>query len=196
MTPISRDMNDWIARYITAQKAALDSIDQAAVARLIGRIKQALNEDKQLFVFGNGGSASNASHFVTDLGKSSSDKVGRRFRVLSLNDNTSWVTALGNDYSYEDVYVRQLMNYGCPGDVVLTLSVSGSSPNLVKACRWAKENGLFTAALVGAKRGTLADLCDEALVVNDTHYGRAEDAQMTVAHMLCYAFVEHPEWAA
>ena len=196
MTPISRDMNDWIARYITAQKAALDSIDQAAVARLIGRIKQALNEDKQLFVFGNGGSASNASHFVTDLGKSSSDKVGRRFRVLSLNDNTSWVTALGNDYSYEDVYVRQLMNYGRPGDVVLTMSVSGSSPNLVKACAWAKDNGLFTAALVGAKRGTLADLCDEALVVNDTHYGRAEDAQMTVAHMLCYAFVEHPEWAA
>lgn len=188
-------MNDWIARYVAAQKAALDSIDQAAVARLIGRIKQVLNEDKQLFVFGNGGSASNASHFATDLGKSSSDKVVRRFRVLSLNDNTSWVTALGNDYSYEDVYVRQLMNYGRRGDMVLTLSVSGSSPNLVKACTWAKENGLFTAALVGAKRGTLADICDESLVVNDTHYGRAEDAQMTIAHMLCYAFIEHPEWA-
>lgn len=195
MTSISRDMNDWISRYIAAQKAALDSIDQAAVARLIGRIKQALNDDAQIFVFGNGGSASNASHFVTDLGKSSSDKVGRRFRVLSLNDNISWVTALGNDYAYEDVYVRQLMNYGRKGDMVLTLSVSGSSPNLVKACTWAKENGLVTAALVGAKRGTLADLCDEALVVNDTHYGRAEDAQMTIAHMLCYAFVEHPEWA-
>jgi D-sedoheptulose 7-phosphate isomerase len=188
-------MNDWIARYVSAQKAVLDSIDQAAVARLIARVKQALKDDAQIFVFGNGGSASNASHFATDLGKGSSDKLGRRFRVISLNDNTSWVTALGNDYSYDEVYVRQLMNYGRKGDMVLTMSVSGSSPNLVKACTWAKEHGLFTAALVGAKRGTLATLCDEALVVNDTHYGRAEDAQMTIAHMLCYAFIEHPEWA-
>jgi D-sedoheptulose 7-phosphate isomerase len=192
-------MHSWIARYIEAQKAALDSVDQAAVARLVAKLRETLRADRQVFVMGNGGSASNSSHFVTDLGKSSSDSVqplvGKRFRVFSLNDNTSWITALGNDYAYDDVYVRQLMNYGRAGDFVLSLSVSGSSPNLVKANEWAKQNGLFTAALVGGKRGQLADLCDEVLVVNDTHYGRAEDAQMTIAHLLCYAFIEHPEWA-
>ena len=90
-------------------------------------------------MFGNGGSAANASHFATDLGKGSSDKVGKCFRVLSLNDNVSWMTALGNDYTYDEVFVRQLMNYGKPGDLVLTMSVSGNSPNLVKAIDWAKK---------------------------------------------------------
>ena len=107
-------------------------------------------EDRQIFVFGNGGSAANASHFVTDLGKGASDKVGKRFRVLSLTDNVSWMTALGNDYSYEDVFVGQLQNYGKPGDIALSISVSGNSPNCVKALDWAKKNGLRTVALVGA----------------------------------------------
>ena len=188
----SAELSGWLAHYRDSQKSALDSIPLDAVARLIERLRAALAEDRQVFVFGNGGSASNASHFVTDLGKGSSDKIGRRFRCMSLNDNVSWMTALGNDYSYEDVYSRQLMNFAKPGDLVLTLSVSGNSPNLVKAVSWAKENGLFTAALVGAKRGKLAELADEVIVVQDGHYGRAEDAQMTISHMLCYAFMEIP----
>ena len=92
-------MKQWISDYVQAQKAALDSIPQTQVAALIERLRQALLENRHIFVFGNGGSAANASHFVTDLGKSSSDKVGRRFRCLSLNDNVSWLTAIGNDYS-------------------------------------------------------------------------------------------------
>src|SRR5882672_12463240 len=104
-------MQNWIRDYVSAQKAALDSIPVAAVASLIETFRQALKDDRQIFVFGNGGSAANASHFVTDLGKGSSDKLGKRFRVLSLNDNVSWMTALSNDYAYEDVFVRQLQNY-------------------------------------------------------------------------------------
>jgi D-sedoheptulose 7-phosphate isomerase len=186
-------VSQWIDRYRQQQQEATASIPTEAVARLIERLRVILAEDRQLFVFGNGGSASNASHFVTDLGKGSSDKLGRRFRVLSLNDNVSWMTALGNDYSYEDVYARQLMNYAKPGDAVLTLSVSGSSPNLVKPVRWAKENGVFTAALVGGKRGKLAEIADQTIVIGSEHYGRVEDAQMTICHMLCYAFMEMPE---
>jgi D-sedoheptulose 7-phosphate isomerase len=184
---------DWLDKYRTEQLAAINSIPTDAVARLVERLRTALNKDSQIFVFGNGGSASNSSHFVTDLGKGSSDKLGRRFRVLSLNENVAWMTALGNDYSYEDVYSRQLQNYAKPGDMVLTLSVSGSSPNLVKAVSWAKEHGLFTAALVGGKRGKLADIADEVIVINSQHYGRVEDAQMAICHMLCYAFMEMPE---
>ena len=188
-------MKKWITEYITAQKAALDSIPVEATERLIETFQKALLEDRQVFVFGNGGSASNASHFATDLGKGSSDKIGRRFRVLSLNDNVSWMTALGNDYAYDEIFVRQLMNYGRPGDVVLTMSVSGSSPNVVKAVDWAVKNGLYAVALVGGKKGKVAEIASETIVIDSLHYGRVEDAHMGICHILCYAFMENPSLA-
>jgi D-sedoheptulose 7-phosphate isomerase len=186
-------MKQWISDYINAQKAAHDSIPVEAMAQLIEQLRAALKEDRNIFVFGNGGSAMNASHFATDLGKGSSDKVGKRFRVLSLNDNVAWMTALANDYSYEEVFVGQLQNYGRAGDIALGISVSGNSPNCVKALDWAKKNGLRTIALVGAKRGRMAEIAERVIVVNDTHYGRVEDAQMGICHMLCYAFMENPQ---
>ena len=189
-------VREWIANYIAAEKAALDSIPIEKVESIILKLKKTHAEGRQIFLFGNGGSASNASHFATDLGKGSSDVLGKRFKVLSLNDNVSWMTAIGNDYSYEDVYLRQLENYGQAGDIALTMSVSGSSPNLVKAFEWANANGLHTIALVGGKQGKLAALANETLVIDDTHYGRAEDCQMGIAHMLCYAFMEVDELKA
>ena len=188
-------MKQWIADYLKAKKAVEDSIPAQAVAQLIETVRLALKEDRQIFAFGNGGSAANASHFATDLGKSASDKVGKRFRVLSLNDNVSWVTALANDYAYEDAFLGQLQNYARAGDVALALSVSGNSPNCVKALEWAKKNGLRTVALVGAKRGRMAEVAEQVIVIDDTHYGRVEDAQMLVCHLVCYAFVEKPEMA-
>ena len=186
-------MKQWISDYIKAQKAAHDSIPVDAVAQLIEKLRDALKEGRQILVFGNGGSAMNSSHFATDLGKGASDKVGKRFRVLSLNDNVSWMTALANDYAYDDVFYGQIQNYGRPGDIALGISVSGNSPNCVKAMEWAKMNGLRTVALVGGKRGRMAEIADQVIVINDTHYGRVEDAQMGICHMLCYAFIEHPE---
>jgi len=188
-------MKQWIAKYVEAQKAAHDSIPTEAVAQLIARVRAALHAERHVFVFGNGGSAANASHLATDLGKSASDKTGRRFRVLSLNDNVSWMLALANDYAYEDVFVGQLQNYGQKGDLALAMSVSGNSPNCVKALSWARDHGLGTVALVGAKRGRMAEIADQVIVINDTHYGRVEDAHMGICHMLSYAFIEHPEWA-
>ncbi|WP_080239469.1 D-sedoheptulose-7-phosphate isomerase [Spirosoma rigui] len=176
--------------YIERQKAVYDAIPLDQVQRIIDLIHQCWADDRQLFAFGNGGSASNVSHFITDLGKSASDRMGKRFRCLSLNENVAWITALGNDYAYEDVYMGQLQNYARPGDLVLTLSVSGNSPNVVKAVDWANTNGLTTIALVGGKRGRVADIAHEVIVVDDTHYGRVEDAQMTICHMLCYGFIE------
>ena len=186
-------MNAWINDYLKAQKAALDSIPVKAVEDLVEQFRVALREDRQIFVFGNGGSASNASHFATDLGKGSSDKLGRRFRVLSLNDNVSWMTALGNDYAYEEVFVRQLMNYGRAGDLAFAMSVSGNSPNAVRAMEWARDNGLRTIALVGGKRGQLAQTAETVIAIDSPHYGRVEDAQMGICHMICYAFMENPE---
>ena len=188
-------MKQWIADYLSAQRTAHDSIPAEAVAELISKLGKALRDGQRIFVFGNGGSAANASHFATDLGKGASDKIKGRFQVLSLTDNVSWMTALANDYSYEDVFYGQLKNYGRPGDVALALSVSGNSPNCVKALTWARENGLRTAALVGAKRGRMAKIAEQVIVINDTHYGRVEDAQMSICHLLSYAFIEHPDWA-
>ena len=185
-------MKNWLQSYIAAQHRALDSVSLDTIVQATETVRTAWQEDRQIFAIGNGGSAASASHFATDLGKGSSDKLGQRFRVSSLNDNVSWITALGNDYSYEDIFLRQLQNFARAGDVLIAVSVSGASPNLVKALTWAKTQGLRTIALVGAKRGTLADIAELSIVVDDTHYGRVEDVHMHILHMICYAFMEQP----
>ncbi len=183
-------MAEWFSTYIERQKAALDSIPLGEVAALVEVLKTALDRDRQILCIGNGGSAANASHFVTDLGKGASDALGRRFRCLSLTDNVPWMTAIGNDYAFEDIFLRQLENFGRVGDVLIAISVSGNSPNLVKALSWAREHGLETIALVGAKRGRMAEIAGHVIAIGDTHYGRVEDAHMGILHMLCYAFME------
>ncbi len=180
----------WITTYLKRQANLLTSLPADQIAQWIGHFQTAHREKRQIFVCGNGGSAANASHFATDLGKGASDALGERFRVLSLNDNTPWITALGNDYDYASIFRRQLENYAQPGDLLLAASVSGSSPNLVEAFEWANGNGLVTLAMVGGKRGTLTDLARHVIVIEDTHYGRVEDAQMAIYHLLCYAFMD------
>lgn len=186
-------MKNWIQSYVDAQRRALESVPVDQIAAFVETLKKAHNENRQIFVIGNGGSACNASHFAVDLGKGASDALGKRFRVLSLTDNVGWITALGNDYSYADVFVGQLQNYGRAGDVLISISVSGNSPNLVKAMEWAKANGVHTVALVGGKRGKMAEIADQPIVIGDTHYGRVEDVQMNLLHLVCYAFMEKPQ---
>jgi D-sedoheptulose 7-phosphate isomerase len=185
----------WLADYRVRQQEVYAALPLDEVARVVALLREARDQGAQIFVFGNGGSAANASHFATDLGKGASDASRTRFRILSLNDNSAWMTALANDYSFEDVFLRQLQNYARPGDLALCMSVSGNSPNLVRAMHWARENGLVTVALVGAKRGGLAAIAEYVLEIPDTHYGRVEDAQMTVCHMLSYAFMEKADAA-
>lgn len=186
-------MKTWIEHYLTTQKAALDSIPADALVDLIEIFRMAHRNDQRIFVIGNGGSAANASHFATDLGKGSSDKLAKRFRVMSLTDNTPWITALGNDDSYADVFRRQLENYAESGDVLLCMSVSGNSPNLVEAVKWGNRHGLRTIALISAHGGQLESLAQNVVKVEDTHFGRVEDCHMGVCHLLAYAFMELPE---
>ena len=183
-------MTNFINEYIDLQKRTLSTLPAEKIAEVITMFKAALDADKHIFVFGNGGCAANASHFVTDLGKGSSDKTYKRFRCFSLNDNNPWMTALGNDYAFEDVFLRQLMNFATAGDIVFTMSVSGNSPNLVKAVQWGAEHKLKTIALVGNKKGRLAEIAGTVIIVDDSHYGRVEDAHMGVCHIIAYAFME------
>ncbi len=186
------ELNSWAEQYLQKQQEVYKYIPVDKVLSLIETLRNALKEDRQIFACGNGGSASNISHFATDLGKGASDKSSKRFRVFSLNENVAWMTALGNDYAYEDIFMRQLENYAQKEDVLLMLSVSGNSPNVVKAAEWAKTHGLHTIALVGSKKGRLAELANEVIIINSEHYGVVEDAQMTICHMLCYVFMENP----
>jgi len=183
-------MQSWLSRYIEAQHRALDSIPLEAVERVVATIRRAWEDEKQIFAIGNGGNAASASHFATDLGKGASDALGRRFRIFTPADNVAWLTAIGNDYCYEDVFVRPMENFARPGDVLIASSVSGNSPNLVRAMEWARDNDLRTIAFVGAKKGGLAALAEQTIVVADAHYGRVEDVQMTLYHLICYAFME------
>jgi D-sedoheptulose 7-phosphate isomerase len=180
----------WISDYLKRQREVLSSLPVAAVGQLIDRLRHLADSGGTIFLAGNGGNAASAAHFATDLGKGASDVAPTRFRVVCLADNMAWLTALANDYDFTEVFVRQLMNFARPGDLLLVSSVSGSSPNLVKAVEWARTHGLTTVALVGARQGRLAELVDDVLVVPDTHYGRVEDAQMTIFHLLAYSFME------
>jgi D-sedoheptulose 7-phosphate isomerase len=184
-------MEAYLSQYIKSQKETLDTIPLYQVAELIQLFIKAWKEDRKIFVFGNGGSGTNSSHFVTDLGKGASDALPKPFHCLSINDNTPWMTALGNDYDFSEVFSRQVNNFAVAGDILFAMSVSGNSPNVVKAIEWGKKHGVYTIALVGGKRGKLAELADFVVVINSTHYGRVEDAHMAICHMICYAFIEH-----
>jgi glucokinase len=186
----STEMDRWIQSYLRKQCDVLTKLPVPEISALIRVITAAAAADKTIFVIGNGGNAASASHLATDIGKGASDATHRRIRIVSLGDNSPWLTALANDYAYDEIFTRQLMNFAEPGDVLIASSVSGNSPNLVSAAKWARANQLNTIALVGETRGKLAELCDRSIVVADGHYGRVEDAQMTIFHLLAYAFME------
>ncbi|MFC2125210.1 SIS domain-containing protein [Bacteroidota bacterium] len=186
-------MNEWLNNYIEGYKKSLEAIPVDSIGNLILEFARVNKDNRQIFVFGNGGSASNASHFVTDMAKGASDKMQNRFKCYSLNEHMGLITAISNDYSYKDIFKKQLENLASAGDLLLTLSVSGSSPNLVEAVKWANENGLHTIALVGGNEGQLAELAKELIVVDSTHYGHVEDIHMLICHMIAYAFMENPD---
>lgn len=188
-------MEKWIKDYIENLNQTLKKMPFESIEEIIKILIRANKEERQVFVFGNGGSAATADHFITDLGKGSSDRINKPFRCMSLNNNSAWITAIGNDYSFEDIFLRQMKNFAKPGDVLLTMSVSGSSPNLLKAFEWANSHDMETIALVGNKKGKLIDLAKHVVIIDSQHYGIVEDAHMVISHLICYAFMENPEIA-
>lgn len=184
---------NWIEDYMSNYKKTVERIPLDSVHSLINRLAQANTEKKQIFVFGNGGSAANASHFVNDMAKSASDVLPDRFKCLSLNEHMSLITAISNDYDYKDIFRRQIENFANKNDLLFTMSVSGNSANLVEAVEWGNKNGLHTIALLGGNRGKLADIAREYIIVDSLHYGQVEDIHMLICHMIIYAFIENPD---
>jgi D-sedoheptulose 7-phosphate isomerase len=168
----------------------LSSIDLKAVDQAIEWFRQAREEGRQIFVCGNGGSAATASHFATDMLKGASYGRPVRFRILALTDSVSTLTAYANDVSYEAVFVEQLKNFARPGDLVMGISGSGNSPNVLRAIEYANSIGCRTLALTGRDGGRLAPLAQLTIHVPEPHMGRIEDAHLVVCHMIAYRFME------
>lgn len=170
--------------------AAITSIDLDSVAQVIELIRGARNENRRIFVCGNGGSASTASHFACDLGKGASFNKSHRFRVLALTDQMPTITAYANDVDYGCVFVEQLKNFAEPGDLVIAISGSGNSENVLQAIRYGKGLGCRTIAMTGRDGGKLAPLAEVNIHVAAPHMGRIEDAHLTICHMIAYYFME------
>ncbi len=178
--------------YRTALLEAVDKIDTARVEQAIQWFEEARAQSKHIFVCGNGGSASTASHFACDIVKGASFNRTERFRILALTDSLPTLTAYSNDVSYECVFAEQLKNFAQPGDVVMAISGSGNSPNVIKAVEYANSIGCKTLALTGRDGGKLGPLAQLNLQVPVPHMGRIEDAHMIICHMIAYRFMEQP----
>lgn len=176
--------------YKTALYEALDTIDLTKVDEAVEAFRRARDEDRHVFVFGNGGSAATANHFVCDVVKGCSYQCEKRFRILALSEMLPTMTAYANDVGYEHVFVEPLKNFAKPGDLVMAISGSGNSPNIVKAIEYANEIGCDTIGLTGFDGGKLGKLAKLQIHVDDRHMGRAEDGHMIVCHMICYAFMD------
>lgn len=179
----------YVSAYITELKRCLDLLDKQAIGRAIAIIMRAYQDGRTVFIMGNGGSAATASHMACDLGKGTLSRVydssEPRLRVVSLTDNMATITAYANDVSYEDIFVQQLRNLIGHGDVVIALSGSGNSRNVVKAVRFAKRRKAKTIGFLGFKTGgILGKLVDCAIIVDSVHYGPCEDIQLVLDHIV------------
>ena len=175
---------------------AIETIDLEKVGQAIEILNQARDEDRRIFVCGNGGSASTASHFVCDMVKGASFHRDKRFRIMALTDSLPTITAYANDVSYDCVFVEQLKNFAEPGDVVMAISGSGNSPNVLQAIEYANSIGCRTIALSGRNGGKLGPMAQLNLQASNPHMGRIEDVHMIVMHMICYYFMDAEKPAA
>jgi len=193
---MNTDYSGFAEQYRNRLTDVLASIDLKAISQAIETLDDARRNGRHIFVCGNGGSASTASHFVCDMVKGASFNRESRFRIMALTDSLPTITAYSNDVSYDCVFVEQLKNFAGPGDVVMAISGSGNSPNVVNAIEYGNSIGCTTIALTGRDGGKLGPLAKIQVHVPEPHMGRIEDGHMIVCHMIAYCFMEQPLAAA
>ena len=170
--------------YCQSVSEALLKISQEPVDQIITTLKQARAEQRRIFIFGNGGSAANASHFVVDVIKSTVRPDQPRYKIICLNDNMPTVTAYSNDVSYDVIFSEPLAALAEPGDVAIAISGSGNSPNVLRAMDTAKEMGLTRIGLTGRGGGQLKDKCDVCVIAPSDSMQVIEDAHLVVLHSI------------
>jgi len=186
---VDLDPKNFIDRYLTEVNRCLASLDKGKIELVIDALFEAYKKDRKVFILGNGGAASTASHMACDLGKGTLqriyDNTERRFRVISLTDNVALMTAFANDLSFDDIFVQQLRNLIETDDIVIALSGSGNSRNVVKAVEYAKSCRAITIGILGFKTGgKLGKIVDYSITIDCTHYGPIEDIQLVISHLI------------
>jgi D-sedoheptulose 7-phosphate isomerase len=164
----------------------MQGIDLEVIGDVFDLLREARDQEATVYVAGNGGSAATATHWATDLGKSAKLSGRTPIRIMCLNDNISWVTALANDEGYERAFAGQLENFARPRDVLVVISASGNSPNLIQAVEMAKERGVTTVGFLGFDGGALKNMVDHLIWAETDigEYEQAEDCHMSLCHIL------------
>ena len=179
---------DHFHSYIEKLQGVLHSIPKEKVFLRQQLLEKAQKEKKQIFIFGNGGSAGNAIHIANDFIYGASKDIGKGFKINALPSNTSVLTCLANDEGYEEVFVRQLAVLANPGDIVVALSGSGNSANIVKALKWSKENGNPSVAILGFSGGHSLNFADVVIHTPIDDMQISEDIQLVIFHALMQYF--------
>jgi D-sedoheptulose 7-phosphate isomerase len=182
-------ISKYISSYIKHLIEVLEDLDKNKIESAIEMLVTAYKNGNKIFILGNGGSASNASHMACDLGKGTLSRIyddrKKRFKVYSLTDNVAIMSAIANDLSYDDIFVQQLRNLIEKDDVVIALSGSGNSINVIKAVNYARERQAKIIGFLGFKNGgKLAGMVDCAIIANSNEYGPCEDIQLVLDHMM------------
>lgn len=176
--------------YVSGLITQLESLPSDKIRNLVKEMENTSNKGGFIYIAGNGGSAATASHFVCDIKKTvlgSKDphlKKKGRFRVMSLNDNMPLLTAWANDYTYDEVFSQPLLNLGTSKDMLIVITGSGNSKNILRVLEIAKEIGLRTFGLLGFDGGKAKDLLDDHIIVETEHYGHIEDVHMILVHLI------------
>jgi D-sedoheptulose 7-phosphate isomerase len=180
------------AHYLQAFEMLLHRIDLDAIDRIVQCLRATRDRGATIYVAGNGGSAATASHWVNDLGKATKRSGRAPMRVMSLSDNISWLTALANDEGYERAFSGQLENFAQPGDVLVVISASGNSPNLLRAVEMAKTRSLVTLGFLGFDGGALKNMVDDCLWLPTAkgEYGLVEGTHAMLCHILTTCLAE------
>ena len=177
-------MENFNEHYLGEAKRIIDSINRKKINAAVDMLMDAHRKDKQVFIIGNGGSASTTSHFANDLSKFCSVEGKKRFRVISLADNISTITAFANDISYDKIFSEQLINLANEGDILIALSASGNSKNIIEAVKSAKEQGAKTLAFLGFNGGKLKEMADEYVLVEYNDFGLVESIHLLLEHLI------------
>lgn len=170
--------------YFTELEQMLRDISQAHLQNILSLLEDAYRNGHRIFIMGNGGSAATASHFALDLAKNTIIPEAPRLKAISLTDHVPLITAWSNDTAYEHIFEEQLANMIEPGDVVIGISTSGNSPNVINALNLAKKTCAATIGLLGAKGGLIKDIVDAYILAPGQNIEQEEDAHMILAHII------------
>jgi D-sedoheptulose 7-phosphate isomerase len=181
-------LRDFVDSYLDRLKETIEAMPVERIEAMGEILFSAYKHGKQVFIIGNGGSAATASHMACDLGKNTISPNRPRFRVMSLNDNMPLLSALANDVGYDQVFAEQLTNLIRAGDVLISITGSGNSPNVLRAMRYARERAATNIALLGFDGGQAMEIADEYVLVPANDYGIVEDLHMVLDHVLTAYF--------